>query len=60
MRIPEGGTLQEYDKNREITHHADKLLGYLADINSQTPQLIEANDFETLKRAIDKRLQQLQ
>jgi hypothetical protein len=53
------GSLQEYEKCREIMFHADKLLTHLTDINSQTPQLIEANDFETLKRAIDQRLQQL-
>jgi hypothetical protein len=54
------GSLQEYEKYREITFHADKLLTHLANINSQTPQFITANDFETLKRAIDERLQQLQ
>ena len=53
------GSLQEYEKYREITFHADKLLTHLADINSQTPGLIEANDFDMLKRAIDERLQHL-
>jgi internalin A len=53
------GSLQEYEKYREITYHADKLVSYLADINSQTPQLLEANDFATLKQAIDARLQSL-
>ena len=40
-------------------YHADKLVSYLADINSQTLQLLEANDFATLKQAIDARLQAL-
>ena len=53
------GSLQEYETYREITYHADKLVSYLADINSQTPQLLEANDFATLKQAIDARLQSL-
>jgi hypothetical protein len=51
---------QEYGLYREITQNHGTLARYLADINSQTPQVIEANDFETLKRAIDERLQQLQ
>jgi len=41
------------------TVHADKLVSCLADIHSQTPQLLEANDFATLKQAIDARLQSL-
>ena len=53
------GSLQEYETYREITYHADKLVSYLADINTQTPQLLEANDFATLKQAIDARLQSL-
>jgi internalin A len=53
------GSLQEYETYREITYHADKLVSCLADINSQTPRLLEANDFATLKRAIDARLQAL-
>jgi hypothetical protein len=53
------GSLQEYEKYREITYHADKLVSYLADINTQTPQLLAANDFATLKQAIDARLQSL-
>ena len=50
---------QEYDLYREIMQHHGTLTSHLADINSQTPQVIEANDFETLKRTIDERLQQL-
>ena len=50
---------QEYDMYREIMQHHGTLASHLADINSKTPQLIEANDFETLKRAIDARLRQL-
>jgi hypothetical protein len=50
---------QEYEKYREITQNTDKLLTYLADINSQTPQMLAANDFETLKRAVAARLQQV-
>jgi internalin A len=54
------GSLQEYEKYREITFHADKLLTHLADINSQTPERIAADDFDLLRRAIDARLHQLQ
>jgi TIR domain len=57
--ISASGSFQEYEKYREITHNADKLLTYLADINSQTPQMLAANDFETLRRAIDARLRQV-
>ena len=53
------GSLQKYDTYREITYHADKLVSCLADIHSQTPQLLEANDFATLKQAIDARIQSL-
>jgi internalin A len=53
------GSLREYETYREITYHADKLVSYLADINSQTPQLLEADDFAMLKQAIDARLQSL-
>jgi hypothetical protein len=53
------GSFQEYEKYRDITQQADKLLTCLADINSQTSQRLAANDFETLKRAIDARLRQL-
>jgi hypothetical protein len=45
---------------REITQHHGMLAGHLADINSQTPQVIEANDFETLKLTIDEQLRQWQ
>jgi hypothetical protein len=50
------GSLKEYEKYREITHHADELLTILAEINNETPEIIEAGDFETLKRAIGRRL----
>jgi internalin A len=50
---------QEYDMYREIMQHHGTLASHLTDINSQTPQVIEANDFETLKRTIDERLRQL-
>jgi internalin A len=52
-------SLQKYETYREITSHVDKLVSYLADMNSQAPQLLEANDFATLKRTIDARLQAL-
>ncbi len=54
------GSLQEYEKYREITFYADELLTHLADIYSQTPERITADDFTMLKCAIDARLQQLQ
>jgi len=53
------GSWREYETYREITHHADQLLSYLADINSQTPQALAADDFAALKRAIDARLRQV-
>jgi hypothetical protein len=53
------GSLKEFEKYREITFHADKLLTHLADINSQTLECIAADDFDMLKRAIDVRLHQL-
>ncbi len=40
-------------------YHADKPVSYLADINSQTPQLLEADAFATLKQAIEARRQAL-
>jgi internalin A len=53
----EGGSFQEYKKYQDITQNADHLLTYLANINSQTPELLAADDFATLKNAIDERLQ---
>jgi hypothetical protein len=51
---------QEYDLYREITQNHGTLAGYLAGINSQTPECIAADDFDMLKRTIDARLHQLQ
>ena len=52
-------SLQEYEMYREITQSHGVLVGYLADINSQTPERVAADDFAMLKRAIDARLRQL-
>jgi hypothetical protein len=53
------GGLPEYETYCQITDNSYKLMRYLADMNTQTPQLLEANDFTTLKQAIDARLQSL-
>ena len=53
------GSFREYEKSRLIAQHIDPLLSYVADMNTLTPQLIAANDFATLKQAIDERLRQL-
>lgn len=50
------GTLREAEQIREISHTVDKLLTFLADMNTLSPDLLAANNFETLKRAIDERL----
>jgi hypothetical protein len=59
QNLSASGSLQEYEKCRDIAYYIDKLVSYLADMNTQTPQLLEANDFATLKHAIDARLQSL-
>ena len=59
QNLSASGSLQEYEKCRDIAYYIDKLVSYLADINTQTPQLLEANDFAALKQAIDARLQSL-
>lgn len=53
------GTLREAEKVREISHTVDKLLTFVADMNTLNPDLLAANNFETLKRAIDERLGQM-
>ncbi len=53
------GTLREAEKIREISHTVDKLLTFVADMNTLNPDLLAANNFETLKRAIDERLGQI-
>lgn len=47
-------SLTQYKEYQAITHHADQLLYILADINTQTPTIVEHNDFATIKRAIDE------
>jgi internalin A len=54
----EGG-FKEYEKYRLIAQNIDPLLSYVANMNTLTPELLEANDFASLKQAIDARLQQL-
>lgn len=53
------GSLREAERIRDIGNHADKLLSFVANMNTLTPALIEDNDFGALKRAIDERLAQL-
>jgi hypothetical protein len=53
------GTLREAEKVREISHTVDKLLTFVADMNTLNPDLLAANNFETLKRAIDERVRQM-
>jgi len=52
------GSFREYEKFRDISQHADKLLTILGDMNTSTPSRIEANDFELLKQAITERIDQ--
>jgi hypothetical protein len=54
------GSHQEAEKYRDIAQHIDKLLRYLADMNSRTPQDLETNDFAVLKQAIAARVRELQ
>jgi hypothetical protein len=53
------GSHREAEKYRDIAQHIDALLTYLADMNSQTPQDLEVNDFAALKQAIAARIQHL-
>ncbi len=53
------GSLKEREKLRDIAQAGDKLFTILADMNARTPQIVEANNFELLKRAIADRMQQL-
>ena len=56
---PEGGLFQRYKRYQAIMQNADHLIDYLADMNTLTSQLLAANDFATIKRAIDDRLAEL-
>lgn len=50
------GSLKEYEKYRDITQNLDRLITLLADINTLTPVMLAADNFETLRLAIDQRL----
>ena len=52
------GSFGEYEKIRNISQNADKLLTMLGGKNSSTPTHIEANDFELLKQAVTERIEQ--
>lgn len=48
--IPVG--FDEYENFREIYRRSDELLGFLANMYTSKPDLLEANNFELLKQAI--------
>ncbi len=50
------GTVKKRDRVRDIVHDADKLLAFVADMNSLNPSLLEDNNFAQLKTAINERL----
>ncbi len=51
------GSLREAERIRHVRWNADLLLAFVADMNTLTPSLIESNNFEILKQAIDERLE---
>jgi hypothetical protein len=57
--VPRNNPSRDAEQIREISRSVDQFLTFLADMNTTNPDLLAANNFEALKRAIDDRLGQI-
>lgn len=51
------GIHAKFDRLRRVVQNADEILSFVADMNTLTPDMLEEDDFATLKEAVDRQIQ---